>query len=354
VVSEPADIANVPEEFETDPDDQLDQAEVMREINAGTPYDEANVDAFNAMKPKTLKLSTLKRFFDEENDAAVNTLNRCHKILVDEDFKVKFGAGELKMDTNKTMLDYHLTVANSIGLGSLIPTSSSTRYSFQLDLKKPYRDFKGKHAMTGFDTKGRMLYIGQCANEDVFMAMAPDELLSGHSKMCAAGHSTGRSTMTSRQYRQLVMMFAHFLAKIPTMGFFNISSVYKMDLEGAEPNWDEITNIMCVPGDFRPYVTADTHLGRYDDVIRLNVENVKELSNEIIKGYDNWVKNAPQSWKADGFLERNSPIVITSRFGQNTPIAVLGNEEREADSWDTDRDYTKIAFMTIALATSIE
>ena len=252
-MSEPSDVTNIPEEFETDPDDRLDQAEVMKEINAGTPYDDANNDAFNAMQPKTLKLSTLKRFFDDENEAAVKTLERRNKIHIDKEFKVKFGAGKIKMDTTKTTLDYHLTVANGIGLGSLIPTSSSTRYSFQLDLKKPYREFKGKHAMTGFDTKGKMLYIGQCANEDVFLAMAPNELLSGQSQMCAAGHSTGRSTMTTRHYRQLVMMFAHFLAEIPTMAFYNVypGSVYKTDLEGAEPKWDQTTNVMCVPRDLR-------------------------------------------------------------------------------------------------------
>jgi hypothetical protein len=96
------------------------------------------------------------------------------------------------------------------------------------------------------------------------------------------------------------------------------------------------------------------HPCRADNDIRLNFEDVKVLDRKIKEDYRNWVNGAPPNWKGDHFLERNSPIIITSRFGQNTAIAVLGNEEREAHSWDLERDYSKIAFLTFALATAIE
>jgi hypothetical protein len=86
----------------------------------------------------------------------------------------------------------------------------------------------------------------------------------------------------------------------------------------------------------------------------MNFENVKELDERIVDGYSQWVSNAPRHWKYDGFLQQNTPIVVTSRYGQNAAIAVPGNEEHEASNWESERDYSKIAYLTIALATSIE
>jgi hypothetical protein len=89
-------------------------------------------------------------------------------------------------------------------------------------------------------------------------------------------------------------------------------------------------------------------------VIRLNFEDLRELDGLVVAGYRAWVEAAPESWKEDGFLGRNCPIVVTSRFGQNARIATRGNLRREAEVWDLERDYSKLAFFTLAIATSIK
>jgi hypothetical protein len=91
-----------------------------------------------------------------------------------------------------------------------------------------------------------------------------------------------------------------------------------------------------------------------DPTIKLNMELLKELDDLIVAGYDDWVDAAPDAWKCDGFLIDNSPIVVTSRYGQNAAIALEGNTRAEARAWDRDRDYSKIAYLTVAIATSIE
>ena len=93
---------------------------------------------------------------------------------------------------------------------------------------------------------------------------------------------------------------------------------------------------------------------RQDPSISLNFEHVRTLHNLIARGYRNWVNNAPQSWTSDNFLNKNSPILITSRYGQNAKIALPQNSQNEADAWDRERDYSKVAFLTFAIATSIE
>ena len=87
--------------------------------------------------------------------------------------------------------------------------------------------------------------------------------------------------------------------------------------------------------------------------INLNFESLSSLDSLVVRGYKRWVKNAPQHWKEDGFLKNSSPIVVTSRYGQNAAIALHGNEQQEAAAWELDRDYSKISFLTVAIATSI-
>jgi hypothetical protein len=78
------------------------------------------------------------------------------------------------------------------------------------------------------------------------------------------------------------------------------------------------------------------------------------LDELIVDGYKRWVDEAPDDWKVDGFLQGRSPIVVTSRFGQNARIATLGNEAEEAEAWEGERDFSKLAFFTFAIATSIK
>lgn len=101
-------------------------------------------------------------------------------------------------------------------------------------------------------------------------------------------------------------------------------------------------------------LTQPTSVHRVDPTLKLNLEDVKSLDQAIVEGYDDWVAKSPPKWKADGLFKENIPIVVTSRFGQNTAIAVPDNEEEEANSWNTERDFSQVAFLTFALATMIE
>ena len=95
-------------------------------------------------------------------------------------------------------------------------------------------------------------------------------------------------------------------------------------------------------------------MNRNERSIRLNFENVKCLDSLVLEGYKDWVENAPDHWRIDGFIDKRSPIVVTSRFGQNARIAVPGKEDEESNAWGLERDFSKLAFFTFALATSIK
>jgi hypothetical protein len=145
------------------------------------------------------------------------------------------------------MIDYHLTVGSCIGLAALLPnTRSDHSFSFEMELQKPHTSFKPKHAMLGFDPAGSMLYIGRRLGDDVFLAMAPNLFLRGHTHPCAAGHSSGSSLMSRRHYRQVLMMVVYFLAQIPQLSFYNTGDVYDQDLEYDKPYFDLVTNALYV------------------------------------------------------------------------------------------------------------
>jgi hypothetical protein len=65
------------------------------------------------------------------------------------------------------------------------------------------------------------------------------------------------------------------------------------------------------------------------------------------------VDGAPIGWKRDGFLENNSPVGVTIRYGQNQPLLVNGAFDVERANWDNDRDYRHIRQFTFSLATHI-
>jgi len=241
----PTDIAAIPDELEVDKEDgRTPQSDVMKEI-IGNSEDLPNALQFYNMNTKHLKLSRLRDFYTKNDKAVVSLLSTRRNIVIDDKYTLKMGVGEIRMNTKSSYIDYHLTVGNCIGLSPLLPnTISDPFFGLELDLKKPFREFKGKNAMLGFDPAGRMLYIGRCRTEDVFLAMAPNEFLEDNFQATPAGYSTGSSRMSRRHYRQTAMMFAQFLARMPELSFLNSAPVYNQDLDSEAAQFTNITDVL--------------------------------------------------------------------------------------------------------------
>jgi hypothetical protein len=237
----------VPDDLAAYPGDALEQSAILTEIIGTRIHERSFEERFNNMPQKRLKLSTLRSIYNRRDTNVVNLLSSRHTVQIDEDFKVPLGTGQVKINTEQSMIDYNLTVADGIGFSAILPNAlSSMNFCFTLDLQKPHFSFKGKHAMLGFDPAGCMLYVGRRNDEDVFLAMAPNDYLRGETEPCRVGFASGSPLMSRRHYRQVVMMMAHFLEKIPHRAFANQHSVYGQDLESARPNFDEITNVLYV------------------------------------------------------------------------------------------------------------
>lgn len=81
---------------------------------------------------------------------------------------------------------------------------------------------------------------------------------------------------------------------------------------------------------------------------------MKKLDSAICNQYEAWVKEAPVEYRRDDFFNSRVPVAITSRFGQNQQLAETDDDRRqERLNWRQDRDYTKIRYLTIALASHL-
>jgi len=240
--SGPTDATEIPEGLMSEADDRPQQEEVLKQMK-GTGL--THVDDFDRLERKTVKLSQLKKVYRQQNEHAVKMLHNRWRVEIDESLRLRVGTGTVMMYTNETKLDYHLMVANCIGLSALLPnTRASIQFTLEMDLKKPYREFKGKHGMVGFDTRGRMLYIGRCMNEDVFLAMAPRSFISCDGEACEAGHTTGSPRMSRRHSRMVTLMLLHFLTMIEHRSFFTTGDIYKHELDKGEIGWASVSSAM--------------------------------------------------------------------------------------------------------------
>src|SRR6267154_977720 len=94
------------------------------------------------------------------------------------------------MNIEELIIDYHLIVVNCISFSFFLSNALlDHRFSFEMDLKKPYYLFKGKYLILGFNPISSMLFIGKYANKVVFFAMAPNEFLQVYMLWSLLGYS---------------------------------------------------------------------------------------------------------------------------------------------------------------------
>jgi hypothetical protein len=243
------DISLIPDELAAYPDDTIAQSAIMKTIVGTSRQGEYSEKAFNEMPLKSILLSKLGELYERDDPEAVNLLSCRHVIEIDKDLQAQLGNGQTLMNTDETMIDYQMTVANCVGFSPLLPNApSGHQFEFEMDLKKPFNTFKGKHATLGFDPAGCMLYLGQCRNDDVFLAMAPNEFLGGHTQPTPSGSSSASPLMSRRHYRQVLMMIVYFLSLIPQCSFYILkdTSVYELELDSSKPCFERITETLYV------------------------------------------------------------------------------------------------------------
>ena len=102
-------------------------------------------------------------------------------------------------------------------------------------------------------------------------------------------------------------------------------------------------------------LTSISYLREQGQCVYLNLQAMKRLDRMITRSYADWVEDAPEEYKSDCMLTPRLPVAITLRFRQNEELASsVKLQQEEHDNWDRDWDYTRIRYLTLALATHIQ
>ena len=102
----------------------------------------------------------------------------------------------------QTRFDYKLALSASLGLDAAAPNlkilevRNNPAWTFTFKPECRHWDYRGDREVIGFDSTGRMLYMGKTGTgEDVWLVVAPDECVGPHGEMQAVGKATGPSRM---------------------------------------------------------------------------------------------------------------------------------------------------------------
>ena len=86
----------------------------------------------------------------------------------------------------------------------------------------------------------------------------------------------------------------------------------------------------------------------------MNLDNVQEIHETFADEWTKFVEEMPAAWKADQFFVHHKPVIISSRFGQNTPIGVPLMLSKEAEKWDDTRTWSELKYVSMAIASEIQ
>lgn len=229
-------------------DNHVSQNELLLGIFHGSQVPLQERDLFQKLPQSSVRLSTLRDVFNKKQRLqAIRQLGSRSRIHLDSELIVAPDNDTLLWDMRHHHLDFVMAVSSEPGLWAAIPNVNSDHtFSFKLDLKKPIRSFNNKYGKLGFDPKGRMLYIGQCKNEDVWLALCPWATLDNAADDVEAGYCSGDTRLSTPHYRMIVMFLAKALSSLSDRGF-TLEADYEVDLFGPHPNFFLTTNILCVP-----------------------------------------------------------------------------------------------------------
>jgi hypothetical protein len=105
------------------------------------------------------------------------------------------------------------------------------------------------------------------------------------------------------------------------------------------------------------HVVSTTHSifpSHRERVVRLKLRKLLDLDRMITNEYENWVREAPEEYREDSFLEDRYPVAVTSRYGQNQELGLQTDDmEEEGINWNRDRQFNRIRYMSVAIATHL-
>ncbi|KAI0054429.1 hypothetical protein BV25DRAFT_1948613, partial [Artomyces pyxidatus] len=335
----------VPPLVSTDPDDPdiVTDALLTRSVLDLAARTQGDVPQYYERPLRTYSLSKLKALYESRHHQnAMNILFDRVTLNVDSpQFVCPRDSPDVAWMTKGNFVDLVVLIPRGLGFSAILPRTDTASLTFDLQLSMfgLAHSWRVTKAMLGFDPKGSMLWVGHCSGQDVWLAMVPNELLTGEVDPVHVGGGDKKNSgdkksspaLSTKAYRVMVYFFAYVLS---TMHYRDINSADYPPL-----------------GDWDHFRMVNTLMQRRDH--RFNLEQARKLSTTFAEEWENWRAGAPEEYNVDGIVGK-SPIILPVRYGQNIRI---GTEqapgtpaEGELDQWDDHVAWDSIRYFTVALA----
>ncbi|KAM6490423.1 hypothetical protein JOM56_014096 [Amanita muscaria] len=330
------DVAHAPAHLEAE--DQPHQNITLTAALCADAAAELQMERFRRQTKRTVKLDELAMIYRRSDERkALTLLTHRHEIsLADSAYVTEHDEEMLAWDVKSHFLDLMICVGNGLGLAAVIPNIGIHHaIEFPLDLHHRTRHFNAKYAKLGFDPKKCMMWIGRSTSgEDAWLAWVPNENTGPVAQDVAPSSGKEDTVMSEKHYRIAVMFISCMLKTINYRGI-TVTTPYPDVTDDPEFN----------------FATTAIEPSRR---ILLNLDAMKRLDDSIQNLYHQWINDAPAGYFDDDFFTSRVPVAITSRFGQNQQLACTREDElQERTNWRQERDYSRIRYITFAVASHI-
>jgi hypothetical protein len=184
------------------------------------------------------QVSYLKDLYqNDDRRAAIDLLSRRQKVdWMNSPYNISIQDPMLVWNIAHHHIDMIVCVSRDIGLSIILPNVRDHTFTFSFNFTERYRQFSAKFAKLGFDAKSSFLWVGKLpSHDDVFIAWAPIDSLTGDEDEIEVGLCTGNTTLSDTHYRITLMFFAFVMSDLGERGVW-ISEEY--------PSLDDMDEIL--------------------------------------------------------------------------------------------------------------
>ncbi|KAF8121160.1 hypothetical protein EV363DRAFT_1302449 [Boletus edulis] len=364
----PFNVALVPDHMLADDPYTQDVVEdaIMRSVQTRGVHQHLDFEQrFATTLPHSLSLATLAALYrDHRAQDAVRLLQyRSHLVIPNSLLLDTQDDHRVLATMDGHFIDYSLCLGSRLGLDALLPSLAVAldhTWHIQLSFSRLFKLWPNTTSKLPFSTTGRMLHIGTRQQEEIWLALVPNTVLEPPHHLDADAdappdqhhHPDPVDIRLADDFTPLdapttALLTTH--AYMITLFFAHVLSTIRFDdIHLANSYPDDLT---------KESVSRETDLlGRLEEnrrVLELTLPQLRLLHAQLRASWPAWVQRAPDSWKTDGFLNNNSPVALTVRYGQNQPIYSPSDERLRASirhSWERDHDLTHVRSLSFSIA----
>ncbi|KAH9828613.1 uncharacterized protein C8Q71DRAFT_912237 [Rhodofomes roseus] len=313
---------------------------------------------WNDHRRVSVKVSDLERYSKDGSAhsakmASVYLRNRS-TVVLDETYRIPATDPSLEWRVKNNYLDHMACIPAKQGLAVCRRPVGTLGYRLTVDLLSPHRALKFTHTHIDFDPSGRCAFFGTYQTDLLWCAFVPNAFFDDNDNessdlaydrpngdgsalpLSAYGIKAGDTRLSPTRFKIWQLFWCHVLSTMQWRGVSVMPHIW-WGLSDDLRKWSirDMCNIFDQPK------------------IELTHEDVVHIDDTFEAEWRTFVHEMPAAWKKDKFFIHHKPIIMSQRYGQNTPIAVENAIDRETQQWQEERAWGAMKYVSMAVATEL-